>query len=87
LSKGCELLISTGRPVALSCWLCRSLGGSGPQSFRFDVKLSNSAGVLPQLDTSTVGHLLSAFLRRIVVDALEVDSSNVMAVTGDQIAR
>ncbi len=54
----------------------------GIHSFRFAVKLSNSAGVLPQLDITNVGHLLSAFLRRVVVDALEVDSFNLMAVTG-----
>jgi hypothetical protein len=41
--------------------------------------------VLPQLDITNVGHLLSAFLRRVVVVALEVDSFNVMAVTGDKI--
>jgi predicted phage tail protein len=62
-----------------------SWGKSGPYSFRFAVKLRNSAGVLPQLDITTVGHLLGAFLRRVVVDALEVDSFNVMAVTGDKI--
>jgi hypothetical protein len=54
-------------------------------SFRFAAKLCNSAGVLPQLDITNVGHLLSAFLCRVVVDALEVDSFNVMAVTGDKI--
>jgi hypothetical protein len=54
-------------------------------SYRFVVELRNSAGVLPQLDISTVGHLLSTFLRRVVIDALEVDSFNVMAVRGDKI--
>ena len=54
-------------------------------SYRFVVELRNSAGVLPQLDISTVGHLLSTFLRRVVIDALEVDSFNVIAVRGDKI--
>jgi hypothetical protein len=54
-------------------------------SFRFAVELRNSAGVFPQLDISTYGHLLSSFLRRVVVDALEVDSFYVMALTGDKI--
>ena len=58
-------------------------GQSGPYSFRFTVKLSNSAGVLPQLDMSTLGHLLRAFPCRVVVDALDIDSFNVMALTGD----
>jgi hypothetical protein len=40
--------------------------------------------VLLQLDITNVGHLLSAFLCRVVVDALEVDSFNVIAVTGDK---
>jgi hypothetical protein len=57
----------------------------GGHSFRFAAKLGNSAGVLPQLDITNVGHLLSAFLCRVVVDALEVDGFNVMAVTGDKI--
>jgi hypothetical protein len=32
-----------------------------------------------------VGQLLSALLCRVVVDALEVDSFDVMAVSGDEI--
>jgi hypothetical protein len=52
---------------------------------RSAVKLRNSAGMLPQFDIGSVGHLRGAFLRRIVVDAFEVDSFDVMAVAGDQI--
>jgi len=59
--------------------------GSESHSFRFAVKLRNSAGVLPQLDITTVGHLLSALLRRVVIDAREVDSFDVMALTGNKI--
>jgi hypothetical protein len=54
-------------------------------SFRFAVELRNSSGVFPQLDVGAVGHLLSTPLRRVVVDAFEVDSFDVMAVTGDKI--
>jgi hypothetical protein len=32
-----------------------------------------------------VGQLLGALLCRVIVDALEIDSSNVMAVSGDKI--
>jgi len=41
--------------------------------------------MLPQFDIGSVGHLRGAFLRRIVVDAFEVDSFDVMAVASDQI--
>jgi hypothetical protein len=41
--------------------------------------------VLPQLDITNVGHLLSAFPCGVVVDTLEADSSDVMAVRGDKI--
>ena len=54
-------------------------------SFRFAVKLRNSAGVLPQLYIGTVGHLLSTFLRRVVVGAFEIDSPDVLPVAGDKI--
>jgi hypothetical protein len=60
-------------------------GAKRPYSFRSAVELCNSSGVLPQLDVSTIGHLLSTLLRRVVVDAFEVDSFDVMAVTGDKI--
>ena len=61
------------------------LGQGGPRSSRFAVKLCNSAGVFPQFDIGTVGHLLGALLRCVVVDAFEVDSSDVLAVTSDKI--
>ena len=41
--------------------------------------------MLPQLDISNVGHLLSAYLCRVIVDTLEVDGFNVMAIRGDKI--
>jgi hypothetical protein len=53
--------------------------------FGFAVKLGNSASVFPQFDIRTARHLLSAFLRRVVVDALEVDSFDMMPVRFDQI--
>ena len=62
-----------------------TFGRSIVRLFRFAVKLRNSAGVLPQFDIASDRHLFGAFLGRIVVEAFEVDSLDVMAVRGDKI--
>jgi hypothetical protein len=55
----------------------------GGQLFRFATKLSNSAAVLPKLDVTNVGHLLGAYLCLVIINALMVDSFNVMAGRGE----
>jgi hypothetical protein len=44
---------------------------------------SNSAAVLPKLDVTNVGHLLGAYLCLVIINALMVDSFNVMAGRGE----
>jgi hypothetical protein len=48
-------------------------------------KPCNPAGVFPQLNIMTVGHLLGAFPCGVVVSAVEVDSFNGMAVTANEV--
>jgi hypothetical protein len=48
-------------------------------------KSYNPAGVLPKLDVVTVNHSLGAFLRSVVVDAVEIDGLNEIALVANQV--
>jgi hypothetical protein len=51
--------------------------------FSFAFKLCNSAGMLPKFDVVTVDHSLGASLRGVVVDAVEIDGLNKIAVAAN----
>jgi hypothetical protein len=54
-------------------------------SFHFAIEFRNPARMLPQLDVTTVDQLLGALFGRIVVNAVEVDSFNVMGGSCDKV--
>jgi hypothetical protein len=53
--------------------------------FLLAVKLCNPAGVLPKLDVVTVDHSLGAFLRSVVVSAVEINGLNEIAISANQV--
>jgi hypothetical protein len=59
--------------------------GSEKRLLSFVIKPRNPAGVFPQLNIVTVDHLFGAFLRLVVVSAVEIDSFNGMAVTANEV--
>ena len=67
------------RPPSLNCSNRRE------RLFLLAGKPRNPAGVFPQFNAMTIGHLLGSFPCGVVVSAVEVDSFDGMAVTSNKV--
>jgi hypothetical protein len=83
-----ELLLAAGEyahVVQTGVWLRGDREGSEKRLLSFAIKPRNPSGMFPQLNIVTVDHLFGAFLRVVVVSAVEIHSFDMLAVAVNKI--